>query len=80
MSVAEVTEATGYAFPEGSRVQWAVDESSWLDGSRTVRARVALPAGSEVPKSGAARAELTVMRNDSGGVQVEVSRVTSGGK
>lgn len=80
MTVEEVTDVTGYRFPEGSRVQWAYDETSWFDNSRSIRARVAMPPGSAIPKTDATLAELNVIRNDSTAVEVEVHKLqVSGG-
>ena len=79
MTVAEVTAVTGYRFPEGSRVRWAYDETSWFDNSRSIRARVAMPAGSAIPETDATLTTLTVIRNDSTAVEVEVHRLEGGG-
>jgi hypothetical protein len=80
MTVSEVSEDTHLAFPEGSTVVWAYEESSWFDHSWAMRALVRMPTGSPLPSTTAANTTVTLTDDDSTGVDVEVSVLDPNGR
>jgi len=79
-SIDQISRDTGFTFPAGSTVIWSYEETSWFDKSWAVRALVKMPPRSPIPESTALNATASIRKDDSSGVEVEVSLLDPAGR